>query len=186
MSLEIIIPLLITAIVTILGSGGFVSWINTRAQRQLIAAQAAQAEAGASETALGNMQMMLGEYRKQAVENKERTDELEQKITGLEKENLNFRLELRTQDAAIENLNGLYLKMQLGYRLNEIQIRGMGYDPLVPLDKLPSHDVDHLRLMIEGAGNVEDRTIRANRSKRQRDETTVRTEAGPTDTGGDE
>lgn len=181
-----LIPLLITAIVSILGSSGVNAFITSRANRQLIAAQAAQTDAGASETALGNMRMMLGEYRTQAIENKARTDELEQEIADLKKQNLEFKLELRTQDAAIENLNGLYLKMQLGYRLNEIQIRGMGYDPLVPLDKLPSHDIDHLRLMIEGAGNVEDRTVRANRSKRQRDEAQLRDEIGPTDSGGDE
>lgn len=179
------VPLIITAIVTILGSGGFASWNTGRANRQLIAAQAAQTEAGTNATVIENFRMMLGEYRTQAVENKGRTDELEQEIADLKKQNLEFKLELRTQDAAIENLNGLYLKMQLGYRLNEIQIRGMGYDPLVPLDKLPSHDIDHLRLMIEGAGNVEDRTVRANRSKRQADEA-ARTEVGPTDSGGDE
>lgn len=185
MSLDIIVPLLITAIVSILGSSGVNAFITSRANRQLIAAQAAQTDAGTNTTVIENFRMMLGEYRTQAVENKVRTDELEQRIADLEKRNRELELELGTQDTQIEKLNGLYLKMESGYRLNELQILSWGYEPLIRLANLSKYETDNILLMLEGARNIEDRTIWVNRAKRQADEA-ARTEVGPTDSGSDE
>jgi hypothetical protein len=164
-------------IASIFGSGGMVAWINSRANQPVTVATAEKTNVEA-DTTLANMALQM--VRDNQASTKATLDNLigplNTRINQLETEAdaranrhskaINeLRAELAAQDAAIEELNTKYLKMELGFILNEYQIRGKGYEPVVPLKKLHSFDADQLRLMAEGVRNTAERTIQAKERK---------------------
>lgn len=154
MSAELILAIA-GILVSILSSGGIVAWITTRANKQLT-------DANATKILTDSAKGLLEDYRTQG-------NEMEAKIERLSSRVLELESEIKAQDAAIEELNGRFLKMELGYIINENAVRARGYDPVIALTDLPNFDINNMRLIAEGQSSARERRLRSTEKKAAND-----------------
>jgi hypothetical protein len=139
-------------LVSILGSGGAVAWITTRANRQVTEAAAHKTHADTTKLFTDSMKNLISDYRVQ-------TDELQARIVRQDERIKELQDNFELLESHLENTNAMVMKLKLVNSIFVMQLRGAGFEPWIEPSEIESKNIDDLMRIADALTNIDRRRL---------------------------